>query len=148
MFESPALWTPAPVQLTFQMESEPENFVFSGCRKRQQVMILHEPGAGPYALAAFTLIPVGNTGLVSLPRFRCWQLLETPMQHHQRIQALEHEYMDPETGQSQLSEEETRIRMKELKVVEVSQEIGPTTAEEEDVAPLAQSPLRMLILPR
>lgn len=111
-------------------------------------MILHEPGAGPYALAAFTLIPVGNTGLVSLPRFRCWQLLETPMQHHQRIQALEHEYMDPETGQSQLSEEETRIRMKELKVVEVSQEIGPTTAEEEDVAPLAQSPLRMLILPR
>lgn len=130
------------------MEAGSENFVFSGPRKTQRTLVLHEPDSGTHALAEFTLIPMANTALVDLPRFRCWQILETPMQHGQRVQALEQEHFDPETGQSRLSEEETRVRMRELRVIEATKEIDVPDAEREDAAPLGQFPLRIYILPR
>lgn len=136
------------MQLTFQMESGSENFVFSGPRKTQRTLLLHDPDSGPYQLAEFTLIPIANTAMVELPRFRCWHVLETPMQHSQRVQALEQEYYDPETGQSRLTEEDSRVRMRELKVVEATQEIIVHTAAEEDALPLGQYPLRIYVLPR
>lgn len=148
MFECPTDWSSGPVQLTFQMESGSENFVFSGPRKTQRSLVLHDPDSGPHSLAEFTLVPIANTGLVDLPRFRCWQILETPLQHHQRVQALEQEYMDPETGQSRMTEEDAQVRMRELKLVEATDEIRPQGDDEEDLAPLLQSPLRMYILPR
>lgn len=70
------------------------------------------------------------------------------MQHSQRIQALEQEYMDHETGQSRLNEEDTRIRLRELKIVEAAHEIIVPSHDQEDAAPLQQALSYIYVVPR
>lgn len=148
VLEPPLDWSPAPITLTFQMDAGSENFVSSGPRKVQHTLILHDPHVPQHQLAEFTLIPIANTALVDLPRFRCWHILETPMQHSQRLQALEQEYFDPETGQSEVPVEDSQVRMRELKIVESWQAIADPSAESDDTALSGQIPPRICVLPR
>ena len=67
-----------PREVSFSVESASDNFVFTGPRKVARLLVLPDV-AGPSGevLATYTLVPMGQTGLVELPRFRAWELLES-----------------------------------------------------------------------
>jgi hypothetical protein len=147
--ECPAQWGPAPIEVTFQLDSASDNFVLSGPRKVQHRLILHQPQSSPYGLAEFTFIPIGGTGLVHLPHFRCWQIMETPLQHQQRLQASEQSSADAEddTGRN-YEEEERNVRTKELKVIKAGSSIPSYHDLERPESADRIAPLAVFVYPR
>ena len=68
----------SPREISFSVESASDNFVFTGPRKVARLLVLPdmaEPGGE--VLATYKIIPMGQTGLVELPRFGAWELLES-----------------------------------------------------------------------
>ena len=67
-----------PREVSFSVESASDSFVFTGPRKVARLLVLPDMAKpGGEVLATYTLISIGQTGLVELPRFRAWELLES-----------------------------------------------------------------------
>lgn len=79
-------------------------------------------------IAEYTIVPIGRTGYVDLPRFKAWEILETPIQEQERLQHLQQQQgrqeMDDEDDQYRDRDREQRQRQQQQEIAQ-----GPRTRE-------------------
>ena len=96
----------APKLVSFQLESASDAFVFSGPRKVDRLLLLPSAslvnGDGQL-LAQYTLLPMGRTGVVEIPRFRAWEILDSPAEEEERSRMAEIDQESPEPRMRELN---------------------------------------------
>ena len=84
-----------PRIVSFQMESATDSFVFSGPRIIDRLLLQQsesQEAEGADLLAEYMIVPIGRTGLVELPRFRVWEVLDKPAPEEEGNMTLGHEH--------------------------------------------------------
>lgn len=123
-----------PRIISFYMDTTSESFAFTGQRKRERMTVL--PGllrdqAEGISLARYTLVAIGKSGRLDLPRFRVVEVLDTPAMEQQMRNELAED------------EEYTGPRMRDLAIIEPD-----TICEDSDDSIPGASISSILVVPR